>query len=355
MTLNTTGTISQTVFTTRKLIDLAFGQAKIPRAKITGEYIEIALDLLFLHLSTLASKGIALWAIQKIILPLYENVQSVSCPLGVVDVLNANLRTSTRLTGTYTATSGTAGNAFDGNLSTLCTQTAPGGSITMQMPSAATPVIFGILPAGPAINWSIAIQTSNDGVSWTTVYSNTALAVVPGQWFWVDVQGIPGAGVLYVRLQAGATTKLNVAEFVVANNPQEIPLAKINRDDYSNLPDKWFPGRPVQFWYDKQIDQPIITLWPIPQQQFTFAQVVGYVQNYIQDVGSLTQSVQVPQRWYLAILSELSRKLALQIDEAKADPVALGIEADREIATAWASETDSSPIYLRPRLWSYTR
>jgi hypothetical protein len=142
---------------------------------------------------------------------------------------------------------------------------------------------------------------------------------------------------------------------VVENAMQEIPLAKINRDDYANLPNKFFLGRPVQFWYDKTIPDPILVVWPAPQVQFTFNQLVLYVQRYIQDVGTLTQAIEVPQRWTLAIIAELSRLLNLHIPEAKGDPVLLANEAKTQLDIAWGSETDMAPTYLRPRLWNYTR
>lgn len=350
----TSGTVSQTVFNTSKIIDRAFGPTKIAPQQITPEYQQIARDLLYAFLSTLASKGIALWAIEKLILPLYQDVQDVPCPPEVVDILNANLRTSTRLTGTYTSTEGTAALAFDGDITTFCTQATPGGSITMQLSGQSRFNTVGFY-AGATATWNIQIQTSNDGVTWTTVYANTALPVVTNTWFWVDIEGIPEAGVKFIRLQAIDGTVLNVAEFVVQTVLQEIPIAKINRDDYSNLPDKWFLGRPLQFWFNKQIPDAFITLWPSPQYQYTFAQIVLYAQRYIQDVGTLTQSLEIPQRWILAVIAELARLLNIHIPEAKGDPNQLALEAKAQLDIAWASETDGAPTYLRPRLWNYTR
>jgi len=233
-------------------------------------------------------------------------------------------------------------------------QVTAAGNITIQFASATAPIIYGILPNATG-SWNIAIQTLERRYRWKNAYVNPALAVVAGQWFWVDIQGIPQAGVLYVRLQALGSTILNVTEFVQQIMPQEIPLAKINRDDYANLPNKWFPGRPVQFWYDKQIDQPLITLWPAPQPQFTFNQIVLYIQQYIQDVGTMTQSLAIPQRWFLAVVCELAKHLNAEIPEAKGDPVLLTTEADLQTQLAWASETDSSPTTLRPNIRSYTR
>jgi len=363
--MTTSGTVSTTVFNTGKLIDRAFGRSQLAPQKITPEYIAIAQDLLYLALSTLASKGVALWAVQKVVLPIYDAVQDVLAPLGTVDVLNANLRNITQLQLPapgiiYTSSAGgVAANAFDNNLATACTQTAPNGALTVQFPGAGQPVVFGILPNATG-TWSVAIQTSTDGITFTPIYTNTALAAITGQWQWIDVQGIPEAGVLYVRLQASGGTTLNVTEFVTGAAPQEIPIAKINRDNYSNYPNKWFQGRPLEFWYNKSIPQPTLTLWPSPQLQFTFSQIVLYVQRYVQDVGTLTQTIEVPQRWFLAILTRTAKELMFMIPEiakgmSDTDKAALLQEDKDRWAEGWASETDSSPVMMRPNIRAYTR
>jgi hypothetical protein len=349
----TSGTVSQTVFNTNKLIDHAFRRCKIAPQQITPEYQQTAQDLLFLLLSTLASKGIALWCIQKEILPLYENVQTVPCPVGTVDVLNANLRTIERLSGTPDASEGAAENAFDGDLTTDCTQTIADGWISLELDSAASAPIFGIYPASSG-EWSIAIQASNDGTTWTDLYVNTALDVVTAEWFWVDIEGV--LDFTFYRLKANDGTILDVGEFVIANLPNEIPVAKINRDDYANLPNKFFQGRPVQFWYDKQRSPPLMQLWPAPQEQYAFAQIILYVQRYVQDVGSLTQEVEVPQRWYLAVVLMLAKQLAMEIPEVKPGVFQeIAPEALMEERKAWDSETDSSPSFILPNISPYTR
>lgn len=361
----TSGTISTTVFNTGKLIDRSFGRCQVAPQKITPEYLAIAQDLLYLSLSTIASKGIALWAQQKVILPLYDAVQDILAPLGTVDVLNANLRSVTQLQLSVpgivytTSAGGVAANAFDNNLATACTQTAPNGFLQVQFPAVGQPVVFGILPNATA-TWNVSLQTSNDGITFTTVYANTALAVVAGQWFWVDIEGIPESGIKYVRLQAAGGTTLNVTELVTGAAPQEIPIAKINRDDYSNLPNKWFTGRPLQFWYNKGIPQPTLTLWPAPQLQFTFSQIVLYTQRHIQDVGTLTQTLEVPQRWFLAILTRLAKELMLMIPEvakgmSDLDKQTLLQEDKDRWSEGWASESDASPVMLRPNIRAYTR
>lgn len=350
------GTSSTTIFNVGKTIDRAFGRCRLAPQQITGEYIEIAKDLLYLFLSTLGNEGIPLWVKTKLIVPIYEAFQNVPLPSSVIDVLSANLRTSTRLTGvTQTSSEGIAALAFDGDLLTACSQTTPGGNITVDLGALYSPPIWGFMP-NTSGTWDFLLQTSLDGTVWKTVFTGTNQEVVSGEWFWVDIQGIPQSGVRFVRILAGGATILDIVEFVIEDAPEEIPVAKINMDDYANLPDKWFLGRPVQYWFDKQIPQPSMTVWPAPQKQFTFNQYVLYVNRYIQDVGSLTDEIEVPQRWQLAIMTELARNLAMEIPEVKPEVLMiLGPEADKLLKDAWASETDGSPTYLRANIRAYTR
>lgn len=349
----TSGTVSTTVFQTRKVIDRAFGRCKLAPQQITAEYIEFALDNLYTYLSTLASRGIALWCVEKVILPMYENVQTVPCPLGTVDVLNANLRTSNRFGGLASASEGDAENAFDGDIDTECVQTLAAGWIQLELDSGAQASVFGVLP-GATGEWDFSIQGSFDGTTWVELHTATDQSMVDSEWFWVDVEGV--LAYQYYRLKANSTTILDVREFYFGDLLNEIPVAKINRDDYANLPNKFFAGRPVQFWYDKQRTTPLMTLWPAPEAQYTFSQLIVYRQRYVQDVGTLTQELDIPQRWLNAIIDQLALALCNEIPEI--NPTRWGElkpQADESLRTAWDSETDSSPSYILPNISPYTR
>lgn len=356
------GTVSQTVFTTRQVIDHAYRRCRLPAQLITSEHITTATDLLYLLMSELVNRGIPLWCIEKQLLSLYEGSNEVICPTGTVDVLNLNLRTIQRLDGTASATEGDADNAFDGDVLTACTQAAAAGSITLEFDSETNVAIFGILPNATG-TWSIQLQTSSDGATFTTVYADTAYAAVNGQWLWIDLftpdtiaESAALNGITHVRLLAVAPTVLNVREFVVANMPSEIPMARINRDDYVNLPDKTFQGRPVQYWLDQQRDVPVIRLWPAAQDTFTFAQLVMTRKRYLMDVGTLTQTLDIPQRWYEAIVAELARRVALESSEVDLNLLpTLQLAADRAMQVAWNAEGDSSPVFLRVNISPYTK
>jgi hypothetical protein len=348
----TSGTVSETSFPVQEFVDQAFRMCRLVPQQITSEHIQTALKLLFTYLSSLVNKNIPLWVIERTLLPIYQNVYTVPTPQGTVDVMNANLRQITRLSGTYTSSEGTAAFAFDGDLETACTEIAPAGNIAVEFDSATFATNFGIMPNATG-TWDISIQISQDGVTWTTVYTDAAFAAVANEWQWFDIQGIPA--VLFVRLKANNTTVLDVIEFVVANTPQAIPLAPINRDDYSNLPNRTFLGRPVQYQYEKKLST-AMNLWPVPSAQFVLYQVEAWLKRYPQDVGAMADDLEVPQSWYWAICCVLAYRCARSIKEV--DPNrAMEIKEDMEEALndAWSGQSDGSPVFLYPNISPYTR
>jgi hypothetical protein len=356
------GTVSQTTFLTRQVVDHAFRRCRVPTQLVTSEHLQIAEDCLYLLMSELVNLGIPLWCIEKQILALYEGSAEVTCPNGTVDVLNLTIRQLQRLTGATSASEGDPDNATDGDVETADTQTVAGGNITISYADEVTISNIGILPNATG-TWNISVQTSVDGSTYTTVYANATFAAVNGEWQWIDLydtnnvqEGAALNAILFVRLLATTPTILNVREFVVANNPSEIPLARINRDDYKNLPDKAFQGRPVQFWLDIQRDTPIIRIWPAVQLQYTFYQLILTRKRYLMDVGTLTQTLDFPQRWYEAVVSELAARLAMEVQEVDANLMpTLRNAADRAMRVAWTGEGDSSPVYFRVNLSPYTK
>jgi len=188
--LPTSGTVGSTVFTNSQIIDHAFRRCKLVPQEIVGEHLETALDLLWLITQPLVNKGITLWNVDRIILPINEKEQSILVPIGTVDVLDVNLRTLSRITGTASATEGVADNAFDGDLTTACTQVASAGSITMTLTSAQAIETFGVLPEVSS-TWDFVIEASDDNfVTATTLLTRTSQVVVAGEWLWFDVEGV---------------------------------------------------------------------------------------------------------------------------------------------------------------------
>jgi hypothetical protein len=323
-------TVSQTVFDTRKVMENAFRRCRVRPEMITAEYVSVANDQLYLLLSDLANMGAPLWCIEKQILPLYDGEGYITLDTKVVDILNSNLRQLQTVTGTNTTTATTRTIAFGG--ATFVTT-------------------VGVLWTAAAV--PIALERSVDGIVWTTIQTETPTAVA-GEWTWYDLASSVATEFFRVRATSGS---LNFLEIYTGNTPTEIPLARLNRDDYTNLPNKSFQSnRPLQFWYDRLIPNPVMRLWPVPNSGAITSQIVLWVQRYIMDVGTMTQQVEVPQRWYEAIVAMLASKLALEIAEVDTSLIPLlDQKANVALYTAQAEERDNSPMMMAPNIAVYTR
>jgi hypothetical protein len=323
-------TVSQTVFDTRKVMENAFRRCRVRPEMITAEYVSVANDQLYLLLSDLANMGAPLWCIEKQILPLYDGEGYITLDTKVVDILNSNLRQLQTVTGTNTTTATTRTIDFGG--ATFVT------TVGVKWSAAAVP---------------IALERSVDGIVWTTIQTETPIAVA-GEWTWYDLESSVATEFFRVRATSGS---LNFLEIYTGNTPTEIPLARMNRDDYTNLPNKSFQSnRPLQFWYDRLIPNPVMRLWPVPNSGAITSQIVLWVQRYIMDVGTMTQQVEVPQRWYEAIVAMLASKLALEIAEVETSLIPLlDQKANVALYTAQAEERDNSPMMMAPNIAVYTR
>ena len=349
--VQTSGTVSQTQFTTQQIIDHAFRRAGIQPSTISGENLETAQELLYLVMSPLASRGIALWCVEKQLIGLNEGVTTAQCADGTVDVLNVNLRTTTRISGTALNGSLVAvPNTNDGDIETSQDFGALGGSVTITFDEESQTTCIGLLP-GIDAEWDLIVECQQAGV-WSEV-ANATVTVQDSQWVWFPVEGVVRGTAARVTVATGASFILR--EFFVGGSSRETPLYKMNRSDYATMPQKESLGTPVQFWLDKRRTQATLTLWPTPNSAQTFNHLLVYSQRHVQDVGELSQIIEVPQRWYLAIIALLAKELALEMPGV--DPVAYdrcSMEAERRLAEAWSSETDSSRMSIRFNLSRYS-
>ena len=323
-------TVSQTVFNTRKVIENAIRRCKLPAESITAEYVDIANDQLYLLLSDLANMGAPLWCIEKQIIPLYNGVGDVVLDTKVVDILNSNFRQLQSVTGVDTTTSTTHTISYGGD--TFVT------TVGIKWLAASVP---------------IALERSPDNIVWETIQTENPVATT-GEWTWFDLESSVATPYFRVRATSGTLT---FEEVYTGNMPTEIPLARMNRDDYTNLPNKYFQSnRPLQYWYDRVIPNPVMHLWPVPNSGADTSQLVLWIQRYIMDVGTMTQEIEVPQRWYEALVAMLAAKMALEIVEVDAGMIGmLDAKAQQALYVAQAEERDNSPMMIAPNIAMYTR
>ena len=323
-------TVSQTNFNTRRVIDNAIRRCKLTAQQISAEHIDIANDQLYLFLSDLANQGAPLWCIEKQIYPLYDGVGDITMTDGTVDILNSNFRWLQEVTGVNTDT-----------------------STYREVDFASDTFVANVGIYWSAASVPIVLERSDDGVVWYEIQTETPTAVA-GEWTWFDLDSSVAARYFRVRATSGT---LGFSQIYLANTPTEIPLARMNRDDYTNLPNKVFQSnRPLQYWFDRQVNNPIMHMWPVPNLAATVCQIVVWRQRYIMDVGTMTQDVEVPQRWLEAIVAGLAAKMALELVEVDASMIPmLDQKAAIALNIAQMEERDNSPMMIAPNISPYTR
>ncbi len=348
------GTVGQTVVSVQNFIDQGARLSGKLAEELTVEQVQASKQALFFTLSNLINQGINYWCVSKKVYGLKADQYEYLLPVGGNDVLNALYRKLNRPTGSYSASSGSAANAFDSNIDTVCVQTSPNGNISVNY-GTDNPVYAGSIGILPGVSGSfhILLEVSTDGSTWTLLEDTGVTTWVNNEWLWYDID--PGATIQYYRMRETGGNTLQVREFYVGNNSTEITMARLNRDDYTNLPNKNFTAnQPYQYWLNRTIPQAKITLWPTPSDPFI--QMTIWYSRQIMDVGDLYDELEIPQYFYQAIQFMLAHQMSMILPGVPLDRIGyLEGQAEKYFNMAEAENRDRSPIFYSPNISVYTR
>lgn len=91
-----------------------------------------------------------------------------------------------------------------------------------------------------------------------------------------------------------------------ANN--EVPLIKLSREEYFDLPSKNVQGVPSQFYYDPQLTTGALYLWQTPEDTSTRLRIT-YMRQ-IEDFDAAGNNPDLPQEWLECLVYNLAAALA---------------------------------------------
>lgn len=329
--MTTSGTYSSSPINTSGIIEHAIRRCKVNPNSLTPETLRIARESLQGILYSLASEGINLWAVQRVFLGLIDGQVTYQLPVGTLDLLTLTYAIVFQSTGTDVAGS---------------------QSLTTTLDSSTRIARIGVQFDSIPDNESIVIEFSEDGVSgWTQVASDTQSVWDTRAPYWYEPQVTPTGMGFRVR---SLTNPITVNQLILANSTTDVFLSPYNRDDYMNLPNKRTAGsRPTNYLLEKLIN-PQVTLWPSPSNNTDH--MYGMVHRQVQQVGTLTQELQIPARWQEAIIWNLAEVLAWEILDVDPQLIgALSSKAKEVFAQAQKDETDGAPIRIMPNMGRYTR
>lgn len=97
--------------------------------------------------------------------------------------------------------------------------------------------------------------------------------------------------------------------FVQSNGTESPIMSSMSREDYLSLPEKDSAGTSTQYYYDPQLTQGVLYIWPVlasvngEKIKFTY-------QRTFEDFDANADEPDFPQEWYDAIVKNLAAQLA---------------------------------------------
>lgn len=307
--MSTSGTYN---FGTSKNLDLiedAFESNGILPDLITPQMVRTITRSANFILSNFTNRGLNLFQVHQEVLNLIANQATYLLPQATNAILECTLRTSARpLGGTaFSSAGGVAQNAFGSNPALACTQTAPNGYISYYYGvNNNYPIQMVGIQSNVTTAYSLVAEYSFDNITWfnsVTMPINQVYNFGVNVWFVVQVP--TNAPYYRVRETGGAT--LNIQQLYFNTTLYDTVMSPMSRSEYVSYPTKNQQGRPTLFYLDRQIN-PTVTLWPVPIPPYS---AMFYTRSrLIQDFGTLQNTVEIPQQFFMAFRDELKLEVA---------------------------------------------
>tara|TARA_R110002153_G_scaffold34762_2_gene103686 strand:- start:1026 stop:1703 length:678 start_codon:yes stop_codon:yes gene_type:complete len=147
---------------------------------------------------------------------------------------------------------------------------------------------------------------------------------------------------------------INALEVVISRDNTDIKLTRITPEEYLIIPAKTQTGKPSQYSIRRGRDNPVMSLWPIPENSTDVLKIETVTE--LQDVNkSAIQNADLPKRFLPPLTCGLSYYMAMKRPGVADTRIAM-LKANYEETLARAMEEDRerASLYLLPRLTFYT-
>ena len=319
----TSGTIGQTVISTAKVIEHAVRRCGLPASAQTPETVYVAKDCLYLLLMHYANTSLNLWCVSNELVGLQPGQKEYVLPAGTNNVLSMQQSTP--------------------QLTTQLSLSATKQVLTASSTLVRIGLKFSVLPTT-----DFNISTSTDDATYTQRVACKLLDLRGvDEVYWFDLDPVVAAK--YVLVSAGTLSAVYSATGI-----SDLPITPWNRDTYATIPNKNSQGGTITNYLFNKLMEPTVTLWQVPSDETRHLSLLLHRQ--VQDVGSLTQSLAIPTRWFEPTIIQLAFRLSMELPGV--DPTRIKMLSDlasKFTIEATGEETDSAPIDINPGISSYTR
>jgi len=138
---------------------------------------------------------------------------------------------------------------------------------------------------------------------------------------------------------------VDLLEVVLRRSGTDFEIQKISRGEYLTLPAKTTEGRPSQVYFDRQID-PVMNIWPTPENSTD--QLIYYYVQRIEDADTLTNTTDMPFRFYPCMVAGLAYYLSMKraLDRTQL----LKTVYEEEFQRAADEDEARTPLKLQPSI-----
>lgn len=127
------------------------------------------------------------------------------------------------------------------------------------------------------------------------------------------------------------------------------PMSQYSRHEYERLGNKTSQGQPHSFYYDPQLDNGVIRVYPAPNSATTYTmRFTG--QLPLQDVNLANENVDFPQEWFQALKWGLANEtsIAAGLPEALIDRIEKRAVQYLEEMSEWDGRQDNTSVQFAP-------
>ena len=149
---------------------------------------------------------------------------------------------------------------------------------------------------------------------------------------------------------ADSVTDALEVTYAANTSSSDLALERISFEEYNIIPNKSQIGRPSQYSIKRNVDNPTIHLYPVPDNSTGVLKVEGIRQ--LEDVNkSADQNADVPVRFLPALTCGLSYYLSMKNTGIPADRIQmLKMNYEEKLMRAMEEDRERARIYFKPKI-----
>lgn len=197
---------------------------------------------------------------------------------------------------------------------------------------------------GMTVADNIGIYLDDGSIHWTTIASITDSDTV------VITAGLPSAAAITNAVYWYTTKIVRPHELLELYRREydqkvDVPLIRLSRTDFFTLSDKDTQGTPVNFYYDPQLVNTEVSVWPTAGNIFAGNSVlIANIKKPFDDMDTATDTLEFPQEWFEAIVYGLAERLAPMIGYPIPDRQLLKMEAKEYLELALSFDNEQTDV-----------